>query len=98
LLSGGVEIDATPYLWDLGLVHLATPVKNCTPVELGAFAPSDLKQFQFLIPGYPGDKAAGTMWGGTGKLMSVDDELLFYGISTYNGQSGASLLVQAKNG
>jgi len=30
--------------------------------------------------------------------MSVDDELLFYGISTYNGQSGASLLVQAKNG
>jgi len=87
------EADHGNRKYDYGLVFLET-----APDPLGGSLPlvsletKELVDRTVNITGYPGDKPTGTMWGAKGPLEKVSTDLLFYTISTYNGQSGSPIL------
>lgn len=92
--DGSVDGAATQYLSDFGLVGLSEDVNPSGDNFPAMFAASDfeLTNRPYDIAGYPADKApANTMWNCAGMMHSGNDELLFYEISTYGGQSGSAV-------
>lgn len=97
----GAVVDYTPYLADFGLVRLPQELTQngyCSPIDLadGQFAGQNMR-----ITGYPGDLAqthgVGTMWTAQGAVNPLSEEFLAYTISTYQGQSGAGVMVNQLN-
>jgi glutamyl endopeptidase len=92
--NGTVNTSATQYLFDFGLVWLSKELHPEGEHFPGMYAATDneLAHKPLDIAGYPVDKALNTMWNCGGNLHSgTSDELLFYEISTYGGQSGAAV-------
>lgn len=90
--GGGVVRDYTQYLFDYGLILLQSEVDPGNLMTMYAASDSVLQGQNVEIAGYPGDKTVGTMWNGSGPLPDqLDEHFLFYGISTYNGQSGSAV-------
>jgi V8-like Glu-specific endopeptidase len=89
----GIVKDATRYLYDYGLIRLKTPLAPDGYVypQMYPATTHELIDHECRIAGYPSDKPQGTMWDGSGRLKSIADGLLFYTISTLNGQSGATV-------
>lgn len=87
------EADHGNRKFDYGLIFL-----QAAPDPLGGSLPlvhldsKELLDRTVNITGYPGDKPAGTMWGAKGPIKKLNRDLLFYTISTYNGQSGSPIL------
>jgi glutamyl endopeptidase len=86
--------EYTHYLYDFGLVRLSRPIEDVP--YLGMYAADDaaLDHKKVDITGYPGDKPPSTMWSASGNLSSAAEQVLFYQISTAQGQSGSGLLAQ----
>jgi V8-like Glu-specific endopeptidase len=92
--AAGNVVDYTKYLYDFAVLKLASaldPGNGVYPAMFAA-ADTDLPGRWTCIAGYPGDKIPGTMWNGCYALPNgVDDEILYYVIDTYAGQSGAAV-------
>lgn len=91
-VEGIVVQDYTQYLFDYGLVRLNAGINPGNLMTMYAAADNALQGQDVELAGYPGDKPIGTMWNGSGVLPNqLDEHFLFYGISTYKGQSGSSI-------
>ncbi|MDV6260027.1 trypsin-like serine peptidase [Rhodococcoides yunnanense] len=77
---------------DWGLIRLDAPVGD----DVGWYGiesvdTADLAGRQARIIGYPGDKAAGTMWQAIDTISAESDRTLSYATDTFGGQSGAAV-------
>ncbi len=96
--NGGNTEDASEDVWDLALIKVdRSALGRCEPIRPYAATNSELGKQAVAVYGYPGDKADGTMWGMTGVAQPFDDLLLYNTISTFNGQSGASVIIEKNN-
>jgi glutamyl endopeptidase len=57
----------------------------------------DLVDHTASIAGYPGDKAAGTLWLDSRKIASVSPRKVYYDIDTMGGQSGSAVYCLINN-
>jgi V8-like Glu-specific endopeptidase len=86
--------------YDYGAIIL--PKNVMLPTTLGAFGFASLSSASLLnskmnTAGYPGDKAAGTMWFHGDKVKSVTPRTIVYRADTMAGQSGSPVWVN-RNG
>jgi glutamyl endopeptidase len=77
---------------DWGLIQLDAPVGD----DVGWYGIEsvdnlDLVGHQARVIGYPGDKAAGTMWQAVDTISAETDRTLSYATDTFGGQSGAAV-------
>jgi glutamyl endopeptidase len=71
-------------------------IKLPQPLGVNPFQPADLsdkelKEGQFILAGYPVDKAPGTMWGMEGPLLQGNKFVVHHKIAVRHGQSGGPL-------
>lgn len=96
ILIDGEEIpDAEkPYRrFDYGLVLLkSAPHKGQGFLGISVEDQKVLQDLKVNVTGYPGDKPEGTMWGAQGGLSGVEPDFLLYRLSTFAGESGASVI------
>lgn len=57
----------------------------------GVWPDADLLASTGNIAGYPGDKAAGTLWYASRKIAAVNSQKVYYDIDTAGGQSGSAV-------
>jgi V8-like Glu-specific endopeptidase len=89
-VPGGL-VEVTQYIYDYGVVRLAQAVNMADFFGMYAADDNQIRASNMDITGYPGDKPPGTMWHAQGPVIGFSDELLFYTISTFEGQSGSPL-------
>ncbi|HKX28067.1 MAG TPA: trypsin-like peptidase domain-containing protein [Blastocatellia bacterium] len=89
--AGNVK-DYTKYLFDFGLVQLEKPLEDFPYLGMYAATSQELNDKYVTITGYPSDKSSYTMWRASGTVDHVDEQMLFYQISTCNGVSGGAIV------
>jgi glutamyl endopeptidase len=78
--------------FDYGAIILSTDVGNTVGwLGFGVYSDADLLASTVHIAGYPGDKAAGTLWYASRRIASVNTRKVYYDIDTAGGQSGSAV-------
>lgn len=97
----GDVTDAQRYIYDYGVATLGNvwldPAGDESYPQLLAATDAQLGGRRIDIAGYPGDKPPRTMWNAGGNATALDEELIFYQISTYGGQSGSGVRATFQN-
>jgi glutamyl endopeptidase len=79
-------------MYDYGAVKLSCEIGQTTG-WFGYYATPELDaKLSVLVMGYPGDKARGTFWGGSGELVTEELRKLRYLIDTGGGESGSPVI------
>ncbi|MEJ7542122.1 trypsin-like serine peptidase [Staphylococcus intermedius] len=82
-------IDSTDQNYDIGVIKLDSKLGKKTGT-LGIT--SRIKEGEKIeISGFPGDKPGEMQYKSTGHLKKVTDNILYYDVDTYNGQSGSGV-------
>lgn len=84
--------------FDYGAVKLNCTIGNTTGWLGRVHTTSSQVGLSVLIAGYPGDKTAGTQWGGGGDIYVSEPRKTRYMIDTAGGQSGAPVLEADRGG
>ena len=79
--------------YDYGVIILPNNIPGTLTGYLGlkVLEDGELDESLVNITGYPGDKPSGQQYYGYGKITKVDQDLLYYEIDTYGGQSGSAV-------
>jgi glutamyl endopeptidase len=86
---------------DYGAIQV--PTANNAWFDFGVYSDQQLQQLTFEIVGYPVlDNSLGidgfTMWRDAGQLSQPSQDMLYYTLSTSNGQSGSPIFHAAQDG
>lgn len=86
---------------DYGAIQVPAP--NSAWFNFGVYSDDQLEQLAFEVVGYPVlDNSLGidgvTMWRDAGQLSHLSQHMLYYALSTSNGQSGSPIFHAAEDG
>ena len=87
-------VDGGDENFDYGAIILPTPLgETVGTFGFGVLSDDELDGAVLNIAGYPGDKAAGTLWFDSHTVARTGPTKVHYDIDTAGGQSGAAVYV-----